>query len=738
MERRSRDDGIRSGTTGIDDRLLARQHYSSQVAAPEMLHAAVVRSPHARARILRIDTTQVGLDVVVLTPDDLRDLGGRRYGAAIKDEPILAEGEARYVGEPVAAVAAATPALARRAADSIVVDYEVLPPALGGVAAAQPGAPLVHEGVEITAEMAAAMNVRLRPTPDSNICHTFRLQQGRADWEALADVVVEHEYHIAGAAHMPLEPHAVLASWRGDRLYVEGGTQTPFSNRDSLAELFGLPTENVQVSVVPMGGSFGAKTFLRVEPIVAGLARKGGRPVKIVLSRVEEFLTLNRHPATFRIRLGAAADGTLVGKTIDAWWDTGAYADAGPDVATKGGYASIGPYRIPNIRLESRCVYTNTVPNGAYRGYAATQAVWASERCMDELADKLDMDPLELRLRNLLDEGEAFATGEVLHDFHIKECLLTAAAAVGWEEGRSGKGLAVVMKGMHTPSLARARIEVADDGRLRVHTGTTEFGQRVDLVQTELAATALGMPRDRFVMSANNTDLVPFDARTTSSRSTHMMSTAIAEAADDLIRSVADKLAVPSADLTATPSGVRTKDGETPWTDLTGLSGAGEYSTTGGLDPDTGAGIASSEWHQGAAAVAARLDEETGLIEITALHTATWAGRVVERLGAELQTEGGMIMGLGTALFEEVTEDEDGQPQQLNLSDYNIPSMLDVPAFDHTLLEGGPEATVHGLGETAMPPVPAALGNALHTLGAPVRRLPLTPERVIAALEERP
>ena len=197
-----------------------------------------------------------------------------------------------------------------------------------------------------------------------------------------------------------------------------------------------------------MGGSFGAKTFMRLEPVAAALARKARRPVRAVLTRAEEFITINRHPARFHIRLGATRDGTFVAKSVDAWWNTGAYADCGPSVCTKGGYAAIGPYRIPNVNVDSRCVYTHLPPAGAFRGYAATQGVWASERMTDLMADRLGIDPLTLRLRNLLRNGDSFATGEVMHDVRFADCLRKAAEAVDWGGGRKNKGLAVMLKGI--------------------------------------------------------------------------------------------------------------------------------------------------------------------------------------------------------------------------------------------------------------------------------------------------
>jgi CO/xanthine dehydrogenase Mo-binding subunit len=452
----------------------------------------------------------------------------------------------------------------------------------------------------------------------------------------------------------------------------------------------------------PMGGSFGAKTFVRTEALVAALARKARRPVKAVLDRAEEFLTLNRHPATIRVRVGARRDGTLVAKELDCWVDTGAYADCGPGVATKLGYAGVGPYRIPHVRVDSLAIYTNLPPNGAYRGYGAMQSVWASERTMDVLAERLGLSPLDLRRRNLLRDGDRFATGEVMRDVRFEECLQAAADAVGYERDPRGKGLCVLLKGMQTPSRAAVSVERTPVGYV-VRCASCEMGQGVRRSLRLIAAGLLGCEPGQVELPDPDTDSSPFDTRTTSGRSTHMMGRALAVAVEDL----------------------RANGGE---------RGFGEVRDEGGLDPDTGRGIASTHWHQGAAAARVAVDEETGKVTVEHLHGVAYAGRVVNRPGAELQNEGSLLMGLGTALFEAI-DFGDGQVANANLSDYNVPAAGDLPArFTHEVIERE-GAEVHGLGETLLPPVPAAIGNALQSLGVRVHELPITPERVLAALD---
>jgi CO/xanthine dehydrogenase Mo-binding subunit len=680
----------------MDPRVTGAQRYSVEVERPGMLHAAFVRSPHPHAHIRSIDASGVPGDVVVLTPDDVADTG--RYGCQVKDQRVLAD-RARHAGDVVAAVAAHTREAARAAAKLVEVAYEELPAVTDPLAAVSRGTVLVHERSAASAKDAVSIDVR--PIPNSNVCHRFRIRHGDvAAGFAEADVVVEEVYRTAGAQHAPMEPHAAVAEWEDGRLTIWSGTQTPFNTRADLAGLFGIDEERIRVIAPPMGGSFGAKTFVRLEALVAALARKAQRPVKAVLDRAEEFVTLNRHPATVRVKVGAKRDGTLVAKEVDCWVDTGAYADCGPGVATKMGYAGVGPYRIPHVRVDSLAIYTNLPPNGAFRGYGAMQSVWASERTMDVLAAQLDMSPLELRRRNLLRDGDVFATGEVMHDVHFEDCLQAAADAVGYEADPRGKGLCVLLKGMQTPSRAAISVERTPVGYV-VRSASCEMGQDVRQSIRLMGAELLGCEPGQVEVPDPDTDTSPFDTRTTSSRSTYMMGRALRTAVEDL-RANGDK-------------------------------GFGEVRNEGGLDPDTGQGTASTHWHQGAAAAHVSVEEETGRLTVEHVHAAVYAGKVVNRAGAELQNEGSMLMGLGTTLFEAV-EFADGQVTNANLSDYNVPAFGDLPKLTHELIERD-GAEVHGLGETALPPVPPAIGNALASLGAHVTELPITAERVLEALE---
>jgi CO/xanthine dehydrogenase Mo-binding subunit len=322
---------------------------------------------------------------------------------------------------------------------------------------------------------------------------------------------------------------------------------------------------------------------------------------------------------------------------------------------------------------------------------------------MDILAERLGMSPLELRRRNLLRDGDRFATGEVMHDVHFEECLQAAADAIGYQRDRRGKGLAVMLKGMQTPSRAAIAVERTGDG-YTVRSAACEMGQGVRRSLQLLAAELLGCTPEQVMVPDPDTTTTPYDTRTTSSRSTYMMGRALREAVRQL--------------------------------ELDGHEGVGEVRNEGGLDPDTGQGIASTHWHQGAAGAVVSVDEETGRVSVERLHAVSYAGRVVNRAGAELQNEGAMIMALGTALHEAI-DTSGGQVTNANLSDYQLPALADLPGRLTSELIERQGAEPHGLGETAIPPVPAAIGNALAALGLSLTALPLTAERVLEAVDAR-
>jgi CO/xanthine dehydrogenase Mo-binding subunit len=552
-----------------------------------------------------------------------------------------------------------------------------------------------------------------------------------------------------------------VARWEDDQLTVWSATQNPYFVRDQLAAIFRVPPERVRVIVYTLGGGYGSKTYARMEPLAAVLAWKARRPVKVVLTRAEEFVTTTKHEARVRIKSGVRRDGTLVAREVEVYYNAGAYADRSGTIARSGGIGAIGPYRIPHVKVDAYAVYTNRPNAVPFRGLAISQVAWAYECHTDELARRLGLDPLEFRRRNLLHPGDRFATGEVLEDIHFAELLEDAARAIDYygplpapsaPERVVGRGLAVIIKHMGSnPATTRIDLRLDAAGALTVLSSTVDIGQGARAVLAREAARALDIPEEVVQVPFVETGTTPPDQGTTSSRSTFFNGLALRAAAADLRRQLAELAA---RLYETTPEQVAVRGGRVfaqgapaeglPWGALlasagvASLTASGTFGTQIWVDPETGQGKASHHWHQAAAAAIVEVDRETGKLYLRKLHLATHAGRVIDRPNAELQNEGCATFGLSQALFEELLFDDNGQVTNPNLADYMIPALADFPAaFSTTLAENSePDPEVHGLGETGLPAVPPAIGNALRdATGVRLPRIPLLPERVLAALQ---
>lgn len=750
-----------SGMIDAQERVTGQVGFTIDVALPGMLHARLLRSPLPHARVTAVDASRArrlpGVVAVITGPElSARTDIQTSFGPVFRDQPILAGDKVRYIGDPVAAVAALDLDIADEALSLIEVDYDELLGVFDIDAALADGAPLVHEEEPRPGPTPADIIVRSRP--GTNVCNEFRLRRGDVERGfAEADVVFEDTFTSPPVQHVPLETHACVASVDGDRVTVWSSTQTPFNVRDQLAEVFRLPAANVCVLVPKLGGAFGSKCYPKLEPVTAVLAQAAGRPVRLHLTRQEEFVTITKHGVRIVLRTGVRHDGTIVARQSTCRFNTGAYADIGPRLIKNGGYGSAGPYHIANLWIDSYAVYTNLPPAGAFRGYGVSQAAWAYESQMDMIADRMGIDPYELRRRNLLVDGQTVATGEPMHGAHLRELLADAAAWIGWHEpvepsarpGRArGKGLSCVIKSTATPSTSNAEVRVDDAGGVNVLTSSVEMGQGVQTALAILAAQRLDVPLEKVSVTTPNTDLTPYDQQTSSSRSTHSMGGAVLLAVDDVQRQLkalaADALEADSEDLELRGGGVRVKgapDRDVAYGDLVRRGGAGDLCGTGtfrvegGLDPETGQGVGSVHWHQAAGAAEIEVDLETGKIDLLRYRAGVYAGRVVNPVQAELQTEGSVAFGLGQALFEELVFD-DGQLVNGSLADYMIASIQDLPReLDLQILEDPSDGEVHGLGETSLPPVMAAVGNALYrATGVRITDLPLTPEKVLRAL----
>ncbi|MGE5249288.1 MAG: xanthine dehydrogenase family protein molybdopterin-binding subunit [Bacteroidota bacterium] len=716
--------------------------YMVNLRLPGMLFGRIVRSqsPHARLRRVEIaEALRVPGVAAILTAQDLGQ--SALYGAAIKDQGVVAVDRVRFVGEPVAAIAADSPAAAEEAASRLEIDYEELPPVFDALQAMQVGAPVLHENF-----------------PNNVFMHA-KLRHGDVQAAfAEADEVFEDTFTSPVAQQASLEPHVTAAQWDGGHLTVWSATQAPFVVRRVLSEMFGIGPEAVRVIVPPVGGAFGGKGNIRIEPIAAAIARKTeGRPVKFVLSRAEEFVTVTKHAASITLRTGVKRNGTITARQVTIYWNGGAYADASPMLVAAGVVRSIGPYRIPAVHVDSYGIYTNLPPAAAFRGAMSSQTTWAYESQMDMIARRMGWDPFEFRRKNLFVTGDHFATGEELHDIHFVECLDAAARGLGASgsspeqerqpERKRGRGYAVMMKSTVATSKSQAGIRLSADGSVTLFTSTVDIGQGSHTAMAQVAAGTLGVPLDAIRVVGPDTALTPFDTMTTASRSTNMMGNAVAaacaaarrrllELSAPLLETSPEELRMESGFVTSGSASISFAD-VLKRNNLDAVQEGGEYSTSLGVDPETGQGISTPHWHQGAGAAEVEVDVETGRVTLLRYAAASFAGRVINPRLAQLQNDGNVIFGLGPAMMEQVLFDG-GQATNPNLADYAVPSIRDIPRELTSVCIESAEGEMHGIGEMTLPPVAPALANAIEdAVGVRITELPITAEKVLRALRER-
>jgi len=738
------------------EKVTGRARYVSDLELPGMLRARLVRSPYSHARIARIDVAAARGRPGVHGAFSSADLGwcDPYFGPAFRDRPILAIDVARFEGEPVAAVVAESDEAADEALEHVAVEYEELPAVTTLAEALAEGAPLVHTGEPLAGHFADLST--LRPRPGTNICHQFHLERGRgAAGFAEADLVLEDTYTFPRVQHCAMEPHAAVAAWDDEGgLTVWASTQNPFSVRLELAKMFAVPLGRIRIVVPALGGGFGSKTYAKLEPIVGALARLVRRPVRLALSAEDAFRTVRRCDARVTVRLGLARDGRLVAADCHADFDVGAYADIGPRIIQKGTYTATGPYRVPHVALHANAVYTNTTPGGAFRGFGVPQLAWALESLLDDAARHLDRDPVDLRRQNLLAHGEEVAPGETPVDGKFEESLTRAAEGIRWTQAAArdrGRGVAMMMKASIGPSISEAVVRLHADGSATVLASTVEMGQGARTVMAQIAAEVLAIDVARVTVAPPDTAVTPYDQTTSSSRSTTMVGRAVQEAAEDvrgqLLHIAADRLGVGSAALDVEDGAVVGPDARLPYPELLahrfGMAG-GELIGRGVVAPGrTAAPLGGSTpfWEMAVGAAEVALDEETGAVTVEAYVSVADVGRCINPRQCEGQDEGAVVQGLGHTLYEEMLY-ERGQLLNANLADYRVPRAADVPRrlaceFVENADGAGPFGA-KGAGEGSLIPVSPAVGNALARLaGLRLRELPLTPERVWRALQQR-
>ena len=709
----------------------------------------VIRSPYHRARFTFGDLrcyleTHAGIHAVFTA----KDIPGKNCFGVIPrfaDQPVFAEGETRFRGEAVAAVVGEEQAVERLDLEQFPVSWDECRALLEVDEALQPGAPLLHAN---------------RP---GNVLVGGRVVRGDVEKAlAQADVVVEGEYETSFVEHACIEPEAGFARRVSDRMEVQASTQSPYMDRADLAAILALPADRVRIIPTAVGGGFGTKLDLSVQPFIALAAWHLNRPVKMTYSRVESIMsTTKRHPARIRARAGASKDGKLIAMDITADFNTGAYASWGPTVAARVPVHGSGPYRVPHYRALTRAIHTHLVPAGAFRGFGVPQGTIAQEQLYDDLANRVGMDRLEFRILNALDHDSPTVTGQVLGEgVGIRECLEAlrprwkAARAEGDEFNRTtsaplrrGVGVAGMWYGCGNTSLSNSstiRIGLSRNARIVLHQGAVDIGQGSNTIVTQICADALGAPVAQFDLLSGDTAITPDCGKTSASRQTFVTGKA-AYLAGKALRQTLLRMAgaCDCASFEFRDGKISAVDnGKTLHIELADLP-LDEHGyvltqeTT--FDPPTspldenGQGNPYAVYGFGAHLAEVQVDVELGTVRVLRITAAHDVGRAINPTLIEGQVEGGAAQGLGMALMEEFTP---GKGE--NLHDYLIPTAGDMPPVETILIEKrssvGPFGA-KGIGEQAVIPTAPAILNAIHdAIGVRIRKVPATPDRIRAAI----
>ncbi len=740
---------------------------------PGLLYARILRSPHPHALIKRIDTSQAralpGVRAVV-TGEDYPGY----IGLYLQDRHIFCRGRARYVGDPVAGVAANSEEIAEKALELIEVEYELLPGVFDPEFGASPDAPLLHPDLG-KYEVANF----IFPEPGTNISNHFRIRKGDVEAAWLeCEAIVERSYRIPHVQHVPIEPHVATAKVdEQGRVTLWGSSQSPFAQRNLIAKSLGKSQSDVQVVAPYVGGGFGSKAGVSMEALAVAIAMKvPGRPVKLRLTREEEFYTaFVRQSLVSHFKMGCDKEGRLLAMEVKFYWDGGAYTEYGVNITRASGYSSSGPYEVPNIKTDSYCVYTNHPVSGPMRGFGMPEMHSGLEQCIDELAHAIKMDPVQFRKINCVKKGSTLITGMVMHPTGLSECLTKAAEAIGWGKKdkpsapnkRRGKGIALMWKAPAMPPNAGSSAKVAlnEDGTLTVSVGGQEIGQGSFTIAAQMAAGALGVPWDWVrVATPLNTDYSPYEWQTVASRLTWSMGNAIVAAARDARKQILDMVAKAWSE---NPDDLDIIDGKVisykseesiSLKDIViyGISlpddqgwiggpvmGRGNFMPTyvTGLDPETGQGPrAVVHYTTGAQAVEIEVDMDTGKVDVIRGVAAFDVGKAINPDMVKAQMEGGFVQGLSTALFEDLKLKE-GFLQNSSFVDYRIATSSDAPQSIEAIIVEVPQDDgpwgARGIGEHSMVPTIPAIANAIYdAIGIRPGAPPYTSEKIYLAMQD--
>ena len=735
------------------EKVTGRARYAVDMALPNMAHAAVVRSERAHARIVGIDRAEAEAApgvIAVVAADDLGDLG-RRFGHIVPDHAVLAEGKVRYYGEPVAVVVAETPHEAADAADLVWVDYDDLP-ALTHSAGALASDTLIHEQ-SYTEPGQEFLGVAPTPSAD-NAAHRGELAWGDVEAAlAAAATVIETTATFPLVYGYAMETYNALADWQPGSLHVVSTAQHPLMVRKELARMFSLPLAAVRVEVPYIGGGYGSKSYTKLEPLAAAASWASGRPVKVTTDVEAAMYTTRADGAVVTVRTGFDAAARICARDIDIRFDTGAYADNSPLVLTKSINRSFGPYRIPNLRVRGVAAYTNTTPASSYRGFGAPQGALAGELNMDMAADRLGIDPVELRRRNLLVPGDTIIDGKRPLDADLAADLDAIVSALDSHRAAPepgtlrGRSVAVTASDAGASPISTAQVRMHADGSVTLLVSSTEMGQGSRTALAQIAARELGVDLDAVAVGQSDTRFTPFEWTTGASRTTTVVGLAVQAACadlwDNLRAKAAESAGVPVDDVVVHGGRIHlAASGLAPAEVIRRWFGAdaGEVVGVGVIRRDGATEMLPPFWEIGAVGVEVSVNEATGEVTVEHLVTVGDVGHAVNPELVKGQDLGAATQGLGIALWEEMVYDGE-QLTNPNLIEYRVPRLRDTPRRVTSVLaergDGAGPYGAKGAGEGALNPVPAAVAAAIgRAVGVWPTELPLTPPRVWSLLQQ--
>lgn len=740
------------------EKVTGRVEYGINMKVPGMLWGKLLRSPFPCARILKIDTSLAkaipGVECII-TGEDVPD---RKIGRYMNDMYALARERVRYVGEPVAAVAAIDEETAERAVRSIQVDYEELPAVFDVEEAMKDTAPRVHKIPDIS-DMAIFGTRGVHPVPGTNICNRSTIKKGDVDSAfARSDFVFEDSFTTHTVQHCHMEPHAAVASVsHSGKITVWTNNQRPFELRTYLVHLLALPTTSIRIIGTEAGGGFGAKKS-GWERFPVLMALKCGKPVKMVMTRDEEFIDgYTSVPLRATVRTGVRKDGTITAMALTLIWDTGAYCHGAiPSFTAK--YVATGPYRVPNLRLESVLVYTNKVPGTTYRGIGGPDMAFAVESQLDMIARKLGLDPVEFRLKNMMEEGDESPISTILSGVSAKQCLEKVAEGIQWDkpsQGQNrGKGIACFDRESYMTSACCVLLWLNEDGKVTLVSGAREIGQGLKTVLAQMCAEELGVKLEDVDLVLADTGVTPFDDGAYGTRLTEGGGNAVRLAAADakrqILKAASRELEVNEASLNLKEGRIFVKDAPERGMPLKQLAfklhtsepgpilGRGSFVELQSLPKIASeAGQQQPGWKFGATGAEVEVDTDTGAIKILKLVSAHDVGLAINPMSVEGQIEGAVIMGLANTMLEEMQFDQ-GRVINPSFMDYRIPTAHDCPSVVPIIVEEPNELGpfgAKGVGELGMMGAGPAVVNAIYNaLGIRIKTWPITGEKMLQAL----